>query len=36
LPRAVGQKGPGQRDRIYSIQVQDDVPVQPRVVPLTR
>jgi hypothetical protein len=36
LPRAVGQKGSGQRDRIYSTQVQDDVPVQPRVVPLTR
>ena len=36
LPRAVGQKGPGQSDRIYSTQVQDDVPVQPRVVPLTR
>ena len=36
LPRAVGQKGSGQRDRIYSTQVQDDVPVQPRVGPLTR
>ena len=36
LPRAVGQKGPGQRDRTYSTQGQDDVPEQPRVVPLTR
>ena len=36
LPRAVGQEGSGQRDRTYSTQVQDDVPVQPRVVPLTR
>ena len=36
LTRAVGQEGPGQGDRIYSTQVQDDVPVQPRVVPLTR
>ena len=36
LPRAVGQKGPGQCDRNYSTQGQDDVPEQPRVVPLTR
>ena len=36
LPRAVGQEGPVQRDRTHSTQVQDDVPEQPRVVPLTR
>ena len=36
LPRAVGQEDPGQRDRTHSTQVQDDVPVQPRVGPLTR
>ncbi|MEY3706945.1 MAG: hypothetical protein RL585_1502 [Pseudomonadota bacterium] len=36
LPRAVGQKGPGQRDRTYSTRVQDVVPEQHRVVPLTR
>jgi len=36
LPRAVGQEGPGQRDRTYSTRVQDVVPEQHRVVPLTR
>jgi len=36
LPRTVGQEGLGQRDRTFSTQVQDNVPVQPRVVPLTR
>jgi len=36
LPRAVGQEDPGQRDRTHSTPVQDDVPEQPRVVPLTR
>ena len=36
LPRTVGQEGLGQRDRTFSTQVQDNVPVQHRVVPLTR